>query len=147
MSQSPIRSKEASTMNERDKQALQVLAKIQHIITTNQSLFDSVETISVLPKCDMIRGEPDWTRPYIEVRARRLDDLKKRLPGELDGIPVRVIPATLYEQGVRALALAKSDATPEMAALAWRTGLLDESVEARDYSGLTYEPMIPTELK
>jgi len=95
----------------------------------------------------MIRGTPDWSRSYIEVRARRLDVLKKRLPSELDGIPVRIVPATLYEQGVRALALAKADATPEMAALAWRTGLLDESVEARDYSGLTYEPMVPTELK
>jgi hypothetical protein len=129
-----------------DRQALQALAKLQHLINTNQSLFDSVETISVLPKCEMIRGNPDWRHPYIEVRARRLDDLKKRLPADLEGIPIRVVPATLYEQGVRAMGLIKSNATPAMAALAWRTGLLDESVEARDYSGLTYESMVPTEL-
>lgn len=134
-------------MSGQDKQALRVLARIQHLINTNQLMFDGMETISVLPKCEMIRGKPDWNRPYIEVRARRLDELKKRLPAELGGIPIRVVPATLYEQGIRAVALAKSDATPEIAALAWRTGLLDESVEARDYSGLTYEPMVPTELK
>jgi hypothetical protein len=133
-------------MAQQDKQTLQVLAKLQHLISVHQSLFDSPETISVLPKGEMRNGTEDWTRPYIEVRARKLEDLRRTLPAELEGTPIRVVPATLYEQAVRAVALAKSAATPAIAATAWRTGIIDEAVEARDYSGLTYKPMVPTEL-
>jgi PLD-like domain len=133
-------------MAQQDPQALRVLVKLQHLINTHQSLFDSIETISVTPKAELQRGEPDWTRPFIEVRARRLDDLKKRLPPQLDGVPVRIVPASLYEQSVRAVALARSDATPQIASTAWRTGIIDEAIEARDYSGLTYEPMVPSKL-
>lgn len=59
---------------------------------------------------------------------------------------MRIVPATLYEQGMRAVALAKSAATPEIAATAWRTGIIDTAIEARDYSELTYSPMVPSKL-
>ncbi len=133
-------------MAQQDPEALHVLARLQHLINANQRLFDSIETISVLPKAELRRGEPDWAHPYIEVRARQLDDLKQRIPSQLDGVPVRVVPATLYEQAVRAVALAKSAATPEIASTAWRTGIIDAAIEARNYSGLAYTPMVPSKL-
>ena len=133
-------------MAQQNPQALRVLARLQHLIKANQGLFDSIETISVIPKAELQRGEPDWTNPYIEVRARKLDDLKKKLPAQLDGVPIRIVPATLYEQGMRALALLKSAATPEIASTAWRTGILDVALEARNYSSLTYTPMVPSKL-
>jgi hypothetical protein len=123
---------------------IQILAKLQHLINTNATLFDNQETLEVRPAFELSRGEPDSARPYIQVRARRVDLLKAKLPPNLGGVPLRVVQGTLYEQAIRAIALARSAATPEIAATAWRTGLLDVVTEARDYSTLTYRPVNPT---
>lgn len=66
-------------MAQQAPQALATLARLQHLINTHQSLLDSIETISVTPKAELRRGEPDWTHPYIEVRARKLEDSQKEI--------------------------------------------------------------------
>jgi hypothetical protein len=122
--------------------------RLRDVIEIHSGLFDSVETIAVEPAAELSRGEPDWTRPYIRVIARRPEKLRPSLPALLDGIPVRVIAATLEEQALRAIALQRApEATPEILASEWRTGLLSSEFEApRNYSRLKYAPLAPSRL-
>jgi hypothetical protein len=123
--------------------------RVREAIESQARRFDSVETIAVEPAAEFVRGERDWTRPYIRLIARRPDALRPQLPAEIDSFPVRVVAATMEEQARRYLAFRRaSRITPELAASEWRTGFLSAATEApKNYSRLTYRPFVPTRLK
>lgn len=129
------------------------IAQVDDVIRKNETLFDSIETIAVRPWAERDnKGQLDWSRPYIQVIARRPKLLK--LPALLEGLVIKVVVASLDEQAERVLAARKAIAqliasTADFPS-AWRTGVLEVAentlLEARNYSRLTYVPLKPTRL-
>jgi hypothetical protein len=125
----------------------EVREEILEAIESHAQSFDSLETIRVVPACDLVSGTPDWSRGYIRVVARRPWMVRAQIPSSLGSFPVRIVAATMEEQAARLLALRRGNATPTMAAAEWRTGFFTSESEApRNYSRLTYKGIQPSRL-
>ena len=107
---------------------------LQSAIRANEAVFDDIETIAVLPSFAMLGGRTDPEKPYIQVRARRVGELRDKLPVSFGGFPVRVVQASLKEQASRVAGMARARVTADSpeARTAWRTGGLEVLSEGRD---------------
>jgi PLD-like domain len=132
-----------------DDLLLHATAEMQAVIRSNESSFDDIETISVQPSFEMLRGKVDAARPYIQVRARRVEELRKKLLPTLARFPVQIMQASLEEQMLRIKTMVRAgiQADSLQAKSAWRTVQPEAVLEARDYSSLTYRPLEPSLLK
>jgi hypothetical protein len=75
------------------------LGHVQSIIQKNEIVFDRPSTISVRPEFQLVRGEPDIFKPYIDVRTTDPQPLRvKGIPSIMEGTPVRIRPGIIEEQ-------------------------------------------------